>query len=236
MLRTLFGLIYPRICVLCEAELDGDASGWVCRRCVAALPWIRSPVCARCGAPLEAGAEPRPICAVCRARRRTFDRAVSGLRYSAAARDLVQRLKYQRQLYVAPVLAEALVYAWRRFLEEATVDMIVPVPLHPRKQRQREFNQAEEIAVRSAPTIGAPVRPRVLRRLRDTQTQTDLNAAGRRANVQGAFAAAPGGGIRGADILLVDDVFTTGSTLSECATLLRKAGARRILAATAARG
>lgn len=233
MFRRIFSLIYPRICVVCEAELPGDLPGWICPRCIAGLPWIPPPVCLECGAPLETGAEPDPVCAVCRARRRGFDRAASGLRYSAAARDIVQRLKYQRQLYIAPVLADAVVYAWRNFLDAAPVDMIVPVPLYPRKQREREFNQAEEIAVRAAPAIGAPVRSRALRRIRDTRTQTDLNAAARRDNVKNAFAAAD---VRGRVLLLVDDVFTTGSTLSECARVLRKAGARRILVATAARG
>ncbi len=136
---------------------------------------------------------------------------------------------------MAPTLGRLALEAWRSFLESETVDAVVPVPLYPRKEREREFNQAEEIARAMSPALKAPVRAKWLRRLRDTRSQTELKASDRRRNVRGAFAVRRPEEVRERRILLIDDVFTTGATIGECARVLRKAGAARILVATPAR-
>jgi ComF family protein len=116
------------------------------------------------------------------------------------------------------------------------VDAIVPVPLHPRKKRHREFNQAEYLADALGREFHRPVRRRNLRRVKDTQTQTALDAEERRANLRDAFALRNAKEIAGKRLALVDDVFTTGATLDSCAKLLRRGGAANVIALAVARG
>jgi len=114
--------------------------------------------------------------------------------------------------------------------------MIVPVPLHPLKEREREFNQAERLAARLGESTGLPVNTRGLRRIEPTRTQTLLTREQRAANVRHAFAVRAGCQLEGRRVILVDDVLTTGATTSACARALRNAGARVVQVWTVARG
>ncbi len=149
-------------------------------------------------------------------------------RTKASLRAIVHALKYGGRRRVAGPLAERLAAAGAGILDGA--DVVVPVPLHRARQRARGFNQAAELAQR----LGVPV-AHLLRRVRATPSQTDLPAARRHANVRGAFALARGASPRGATVVLVDDVETTGATLEACARVLRDAGAKEVRALTAAR-
>ena len=151
-------------------------------------------------------------------------------------RDCILRFKYQREMYFGPHLVDWLQVAARRWIDWREVDAIVPVPLHPRKQRHREFNQAEYLADALGKALSVPVVKRRLRRVKDTSTQTKLGAEARARNMRGAFAVRDQTCFDGKRLVLLDDVFTTGATLDSCAKALRSAGAREVVALAVARG
>jgi ComF family protein len=139
-------------------------------------------------------------------------------------------------MYFGRHLADWLVQAGQEWIDWNEVDGLVPVPLHPRKKRLRQFNQAEYLAALTGKAFGKPVLADVVRRIRDTETQTHLDAQARRANLQGAFAVRKGRTVAGLRLVLLDDVFTTGATLDACARVLRRAGAGDVMVLTVARG
>ena len=220
-LDVLADLFYPQRCVGCSRR----ASDVLCRGCFEALPRVEPPVCARCGAPTAFEVYG---CDACRNVDFAFDGARAPLRYEGVGEELVHALKYRGYARVvekvmAPLMAGS--------LEGEKYDGVVPVPLHRSRLARRGFNQAELMARAVAGRIGAPVSDK-LRVVRRTRDQVELSAGERRENVAGAFEAR---GSLGGRILLVDDVFTTGATLSECAGVLRRAGADEVHALTLCR-
>ncbi len=177
-------------------------------------------------------------CGLCRRAQPPFIRAVAYGSYDSGLRELIHLLKFEQVRPAAAVLggmlAKALAGLETVWTERPVV--VVPVPLHARKLRQRGFNQAELIAQHAVKLAGGmAVHSRVLERRRETQSQIGLTRHQRRENLRGSFIVARPQEIAGREILLVDDVFTTGTTVSECARVLRRAGASRILVATVAR-
>jgi ComF family protein len=161
-------------------------------------------------------------------------------RSAVVARDpvleVIHRYKYQRAFWFEPFLAELLICAATPALGAQRPSMIVPVPLHPAKQREREFNQAERLARQLGAATQIPVNKRLLQRVLPTRTQTQLSRPERLANVRNAFAMRKGQRLNGERVVLVDDVFTTGATTSACAGVLTAAGAGDVCVWTVARG
>jgi ComF family protein len=148
----------------------------------------------------------------------------------------LHRYKYQRALWFEPFLGDLLVESARTALAGEKWDLMVPIPLYPTKEREREFNQAERMARRLSGATGIPLDDRLVRRILPTLTQTVLTRAERMANVRRAFAPVRGRRLTGERIVLVDDVFTTGATTSACAKVLRGLGAGEVCVWTVARG
>ncbi len=242
----------PR-CAVCGQWLATPTRGAVCHACWRAVAPFTPPLCATCGAPLAAGTRSSapPPCALCRrAPLHHVDRAAALGFHDGTLREVVHALKFGRRHGIAARLARLLREAHGDLV--AGADGVVPVPLHPRRHRQRGFNQAHEIARH----LGPPVWP-LLRRTRHTAPQSALDARARAGNVEGAFAVGRGGaltwralawrpwgghgarqrvqGVEGRRVLLVDDVWTTGATLSACARALKDAGAREVRALVIAR-
>ncbi len=169
------------------------------------------------------------------ARRPAFGRARAALGYNASSRRLVSRLKYGDRLEAVPLFAHWMVRAGGDLLE--TAEIIVPVPLHPSRLFQRRFNQSAELARAISRLSGVPVALDLLKRTRATQTQVGLSASARRRNVAGAFTLTPGRGekVMAANVLLIDDVLTTGATVEACARQLGAEGAARVDVLTLAR-
>ncbi len=205
----------------------------LCAECDAAMPRLNPPYCLRCSQPFDGEITQDFVCATCEGRNFRFLHAISTRRNAGKARHLIHRFKYQRQFHLRHVLGQWLCEC----LDDQRLkpfDLVMPVPLHPTRLREREFNQAEAIAEILANRAGKPLCT-ALRRIRRTETQTHFQRAQRMKNLHNAFDIKKPGQIRDRHILLVDDVFTTGSTVNECAKTLLRHGAASVQVATAAR-
>lgn len=227
---SLLDLLFPRVCGVC-----GAFGSFLCSPCTALLSVADGARCAVCARPLLATSHVTADlrCVDCRANlHQPLDTLIAAYRFEGAARRLVLRLKYERLSALAGPMGELL--AARLAERPPAIDLIVPTPLHPRRQRDRGFNQAALLAAPVARALGVAIDHRALLRTRHTQAQARTSDAAERArNLAGAFACR--GEVAGRSVLLVDDVTTTGATLHACAAPLRQAGARAVHALVFAR-
>lgn len=214
--------IFPRSCELCESnplpELD------LCASCFDSFEPVEEPMCPRCGEVIDGAVSRARACPNCHNQRKPYDFARAGFRSHHGSRELIHRFKYARSFHLGRTLAHMAYQGFQndpRFAEELNW-IVVPVPLHTTRRRKRGFNQANEIAHQLAKLSGLR-KLEVLKRTRPTQTQTKLSRRQRQNNLRGAFTIRPTHLklIENQPILLVDDVFTTGSTIEECARILR---------------
>ncbi len=250
---TLFFTFFPADCRICSSPLIRVSRLPVCKQCLVALRPLLGSYCAVCGEALslpfgvereetECELVPRETrCLLCQRTDPPFERAVAYGSYDAELRDMIHLLKFQQVRPVAAVLGSRLAQTIASLEPDMPVGRIVviPVPLHSRKRAQRGFNQAEMIARTALKRLGRPKRfdlcNGILIRRRETGSQIGLTRHQRRENLRGAFGVSDPTQILNRDILLVDDVFTTGTTASECARVLLRAGAARVWIATVAR-
>ena len=239
MWSRLLGLVYPRICEFCGEREAGPAESFVCQTCrehPRAIKRIRPPICKVCGLAYEGEITLEFTCRNCFDLDLAFSSARAAVQYYGLAKQVIHRFKYNRQEWFEPILAELLIEAAAPDLKLQPVDLIVPIPLHARKRRARGFNQAERIAMRLSKAINIPYSATLMERVRDTDTQANLDRDDRVANVKGAFAYVGCEKLDKQRVLLVDDVLTTGLTASSCAKELLNNGAREVRVWTVARG
>ena len=218
-------LLYPPKCVGCEKE-----GRFLCASCLDTLPHLLPPFCLRCSQPITRG----DACRRCLSSPLDIDGIVAPFRMEGAAREAVHRLKYSNLRAISPLLGELLA----DFLVARQIhgDILVPVPLHHRRERQRGYNQAALLAREVGERLGLPVLPDALARSKDTPSQTGRSQAeDRRANVQGSFRCPDPGLVKGLNVLLVDDVCTTGATLEACSLALKEAEAASVTGVTFSR-
>ena len=235
-LRAALGLIYPEVCQLCKAERAEVREGLVCRPCWSQVRFIRPPFCDRCGLPFDGEIPSRFVCANCLDLEFAFSSARSAVVAKTVVLEVIHRFKYQRALWFEPFLADLLVREAAPALAGGAWDYLVPVPLHPLKLREREFNQATLLARPLSQATGIPLAETLVERIQPTATQTRLTREKRADNMRNAFAVRPGAGLAGKRIVVVDDVFTTGATTNACAKALRRAGVAEVAVWTVARG
>ncbi|MGI9088138.1 MAG: ComF family protein [Chthoniobacterales bacterium] len=232
-LHAVASLFYPALCAVCTAPID--RADYLCATCAGKASRIKPPFCATCSEPFAGAITESFSCANCAHRVLHFEAAVAAFRSRGVVRKIIHDFKYGQQIHLRHPVGDWLLAAiddprldGRRF------DLVVPVPLHPTRQRERGFNQAELLAqilrARAGLTISS-----ALERIRYTTTQTAFDRAERMENLHNAFRLRKKAHVRGLRVLLIDDVLTTGSTLSECARVLKAAGAISVHAATAAR-
>jgi ComF family protein len=248
----LFSVLFPSDCRICAEPLLNISRLPVCLRCLASIHPVRGKTCSVCGdRVLSMYAERDPAglrrCPVCRRIERPFGRAVAYGCYDGGLRELIHLLKFNGVRPAANVLgrmlAEAITALEFSFEPAGLFDRgriaVIPVPLYKAKRRQRGFNQAELIARAALKSYPGRERlqllPDLLLRTRDTHSQIGLTSHQRRENLRGAFAVARTAEVTGREVILVDDVYTTGTTATECARVLRRAGASKVWVATVAR-
>lgn len=244
LLRGLSDAVFPPSCVHCRglveaaAEPRGGGAGGagaagefrhLCGRCVTQLEFVRPPHCRTCGSPFFGEIEGERVCPHCEGLQPAFREGRTAVLFKGPARALVIELKYHRGLHVLADMETI----FRRATHVCALvrgAVLVPVPLHPRKERERGFNQTALLAAVLARVAGGDARVEaVLRRVVDTATQTALDRRSRMANLKNAFALARGAALNpDLHYVIVDDVFTTGSTLNRCAQALRRAGGLKL--------
>jgi ComF family protein len=221
---------------LCNTARATAAEGYVCAACFQRVRFVKPPFCERCGLPFPGDITTAFECTNCRDAELHFSSARSAVIAKDVALEVIHRYKYNRALWFEPFLADLLIRASAGELNRDKWDIIVPVPLHSTKEREREFNQAERLARRLSHATGISLNNDCLQRIEPTLTQTKLTREQRAKNVHRAFAAQPNLQLNGARVVLVDDVFTTGATTSACAGILKAAGAGDVCVWTVARG
>lgn len=236
--------VYPPVCALCDCGLSGGKA--LCESCSDEMPRIAAPFCDVCGEHFQGQIDGEFDCPNCKGLSFHFEFARAAMDRSDGILEMIHRLKYGKEIHLSGDLGRLACGAFstdKRLavaLEEKWP--LVPVPLHRRRQMERQFNQAEEISRAIALETGLEL-VRLLKRVRRTETQTRLSRRQRMENLKGAFAIRKRWGIKNPvasleapGVILVDDVFTTGSTVDECAKVLRKAGVGRVVVLTVMRG
>ena len=233
LLEAAASLLYPPVCTICGEKVG--AGEYLCDQCEAKAVRIVAPFCLKCSEPFEGAISTPFTCANCAHRTIYFDAAVAAYRGRGIVRQIIHDFKYRRQIHLRYLVARWLCAALDdERLRRQQFDILIPVPLHPARQRERGFNQATLLAELLSKQISIPFKP-LLKRVRYTTTQTALDRAERMENLHNAFRLRKNISVQGLRVLLIDDVLTTGSTLSECARILKRAGAISVHAATAAR-
>jgi ComF family protein len=226
-------LLYPPVCAICGESVQ--AGEYLCNECDAKAVRIVAPFCQKCSEPFEGSITGAFTCANCAHRAIYFDAAVAAYLGRGVVRQIIHEFKYVRQIHLRHLVARWLHAALNdERLRGRPFDVIVPVPLHPTRQRERGFNQASLIADLLSVQTAIPAKA-ILERIRYTTTQTALDRSERMENLHNAFRLRKNAHVRALRVLLVDDVLTTGSTLNECARVLKRARAFSVHAATAAR-
>lgn len=236
MIRRLVNLVLPVECFACQRVLTDDPVPFFCRACWDDVKALADPLCPRCGHPFASTATltyaPRHVCAACRLRPPAYTRAWALYAYEPPLQDAIRLFKYHAKVSLAGHLG-AMMEARAETLPP--IDLIMPVPLHNTRLRERGFNQALLLADRLNRRLRVPLSYDNLIRLRQTQSQTELSRKARLNNLRKAFALVRPERVIGRRILLVDDVLTTGTTVNECAKILRKAGSAEVYALALAR-
>lgn len=233
MLSYLLNLLFPPQCLNCDARVP--THGTLCLPCWQQIQFISDPMCECCGLPFDYDIGSHALCASCLHIRPLYGRARAAFRYDEHSRRLITRFKYSDQTQLAKIYGVWLVKAGGELL--AQTDIIIPVPLHYWRFLHRRFNQSALLAHIIAKKTEIKYLPNTLKRTRHTTQQTGLTRKQRETNVKGAFTINKRYAyrIKGKNILLIDDVMTTGSTIEQCTKALLKAGAAQVNVLTLAR-
>ncbi|MCX7643030.1 MAG: ComF family protein [Armatimonadetes bacterium] len=240
LLERILDWLYPNRCGVCHRFSDNA----ICQDCKSKWSLIASPYCLWCGKPFDPIAKTSPLCGICLQGRYRFDYARSAVIYDGVGRETVHALKFNRKPRLAQPMGELMAEVMNRALEGEKgllpspwqrPSMVVPVPLHPKTQRQRGYNQAALLAEVVGQILDIPVDSKILAQTRQTKPQATLGEKERWENVKGAFEVVQPELVKGQIVVIVDDVMTTGATLNECAKALKRAGARQVYCLTFAR-
>jgi ComF family protein len=237
LVDSLASIFFPATCTLCRNVVETVSSGVVCQGCWQTVRAFEGVVCAQCGYgfPSRSIESTRPLCGGCRRGLFIFDFARAYSPFEDPLKEIIHQFKYRSHRSLGRPLSELLFSVYRFHEQDCFSDLIVPVPLHKSRERTRGFNQACELSKPLGKMAHIPVSTGLLLRVKPTRVQAGLSRRERRINVAGAFELSQTKAIEDKALLLVDDVFTTGATLNECAKILRRNGARRVNVLTLAR-
>lgn len=257
ILSHIINILFPSVCRQCGDPVSAEApTAYFCSRCWDSITWFDGPCCPCCGmpypvmdpsmdtSPLKGGVSlyPGHLCGDCSKSPPSFDRAISAGPYEGVLAEAIKLFKYKKKVHIGRALAEQMISfppfykgGTSGFSGESSPYYLIPVPLHPKRLREREFNQSAIIASEIEKRLGIPVLTDILIRQHHTKSQVELDMKERRRNVVGAFTARNEDVIKDKNLILVDDVYTTGSTVNECAKTLKRNGAGKVYVVTIAR-
>ena len=222
--ESLLDLLYPRRCPVCEKILLRNEP-LICGKCARELPWVREPFCRKCGRMISDPS--RELCSDCESRLHFFDEGRAAFLYEKGIRQSVDRMKFQNRRAYIPFYAQAMAAAAAPVLPVWRPECIVPVPMHPKKRAERGYDQSVLLAAAFGSVTGLRVEPTALVRTRYTKASKMLGRESRKKNMRGVFAVNPE--IRLPDrVLLLDDIYTTGTTMDTASRALRQHGVREI--------
>ena len=235
-LRKFLHVLFPAACAHCETPLWDDPIPFVCEACWTKLVPIPSPCCPHCGGPFASPValqhSPTHECGACRTKPPAYTQTWSLFPYQSPLKEAILLFKYRGKRSLTKHFIQAMIPALPTL---PIIDALMPVPLHPQRLREREYNQSLLLAHGLSQHLQVPLLLSCLLRVRPTEPQTSLSKNERLTNLRRAFAVDDASRITGQRILLIDDVFTTGTTLHECAKTLRKAGSGPVYGLTLAR-
>lgn len=240
-LEWLVDWLYPPRCRACGGRIFGCDSEYFCPPCWRQIRIVCHPLCTTCGRPFFDSSGDDHSCAACLSRPPYFTSARAWACYPREQLDdhplrrVVQKFKYGRKVSLGKPLGRLMTAGCQEFLSDCEVDLILPVPLHRKRLRWRGFNQSVLLAQQISRVYRIPLDPFVIVRAKETPPQTELSEEERRKNVRGAFSVAANEAVSGKNILLVDDVYTSGATVNECSRVLVRAGAKAVYVLTLAR-
>lgn len=226
ILKKLLELLFPKhmTCIICNAELNHNNDNEVCESCQSTLPYSSGKTCECCGMSISSMAR---VCNRCKNREKTFKFAMSPFNYEDKIVKIVHGLKYKNKKYIAPTMAQYMANCY--FEHNTKCDLIIPVPIHENRRKQRGYNQSELLANCLKTKINLPVFCDVLIKHKETEAQASLKYKERQENLKDAFKVVDKSKIKNKLVLLVDDVFTTGATATVCTKALLKAGAKAVI-------
>lgn len=229
--QNLINSLYPKHikCIYCGNELENKNAYDICESCFQNLPFIKTNFCTRCGLKFEKDGS--GICLNCKANNFSFDFARSAVNFDNLVVPVIHKLKYARYKFLAEPLAYLLYDTF--IIQSWKVDAICYVPLHPTREKERGYNQSRELSLHLSRLADIPIVHDIVR-TRDTPTQTKLSRRERQENVKNSFKVLNSKNIKNSNILLIDDVFTTGSTSNEISKTLKKSGANKVYVLTVA--
>lgn len=232
--RAALDLLFPARCVVCGDDLFSGTERLLCPACFGEIHFLRSPLCSRCGCEHMATGDDDHWCEACIRHPPPFLHATSLVRYAAPISQLLHRLKYSADTTVIPAISEIVgEYGPQSLLNDC--DLVLPVPLFKRRLQRRGLNQSLILARLFFPELGSQIHADILLRKRDTPAQTALTGEARRKNLAGAFTVYLPEKVFKKKVCLVDDVYTTGTTVTHCCRTLLAAGAASVSVVTLAR-
>jgi len=235
----LLDWLYPPRCRACRGRILGRDAEYFCASCRQHIQLVGHPLCNVCGRPFVGASGDDHTCGVCLERPPRFVAARAWACYPREddhpLRQVVQKFKYSRKVSLGKPLGRLMARGCQEFLAAVDADLIVPVPLYPKRLRWRGFNQSALLGREIGRAYGIPMDPFLLLRRRETAAQTQLPEDERRRNVRDAFALNADRSVKDRRILLIDDVYTSGATVNECSRTLKQGGAKEVYVLTLAR-
>jgi ComF family protein len=224
---TLFQFFLPPQCPCCEKFLEEGQQGF-CSNCLSEIRWIEPPFCSICGIPFISKEVENHPCGACVTHRKYFTMARALGAYEGSLQEAIHRWKYEGKTYLTPFFVEWMVERLKDYWGRDSLGLLIPVPLHPQRLRERGFNQALLLVKELSRRTGIPYRKTILQKKKATLPQVNLSGAEREKGLKGAFQVIGKKELEGKSILLIDDVYTTGATVNECSKVLRRGGVKRV--------
>ncbi|MDD5491382.1 MAG: ComF family protein [bacterium] len=226
IINYVINVVFPLKCEVCQRQLPLKAQARICPGCLGRILIIGDHYCLKCGKSMQVDTS---FCADCHDHDALYYDTIraAGI-YQGILREAIQAFKYNRRSCLGTELGELMFKSYQRYFSQFTIDTMIPIPLHKKQSHKRQYNQSEILAVNLGKAAGIPVFPKTLSRIKETRPQYALNKRERADNIRNAFQIRKGANLPGAKVLVIDDICTTGSTINECARVLKQAGATEV--------